>query len=122
MTTMGKINLNATGTTFQNRQGGLWNLRKHSDGAYITLRREKNNDRDKNAIAVIAHAKGTKPSKVGYVPADKALWLAPRMDNGQIVKAYHPQVVGYGKKLGLNFDIVYDIAKPIVSEDLPAQA
>ena len=90
----GKITFNVAGVTFEKRQGKLWNLRKAENDPtkkiFLSLRREKNNERDKNAIAVIAHiSEGKQPIfKIGYVPANIAGWLAPRMDNGLIVRAY----------------------------------
>lgn len=113
----GQIIVKAAGTTMENRQGILWNLRKHEDGAYLTLRREKKNKADANAIAVIAHPKGTKPAKIGYIPKDTAKWLAKYMDAEQIVRAYRvekdkPFVIGKGTKdyyLGCKFKVVYEL-------------
>ena len=48
--------------------------------AYLTLRREKNNPNDPNAIAIIAHPEGTRPGKIGHVPKETAKWLAKYMD------------------------------------------
>lgn len=114
----GKTVINVTGTTFNGRQGVLWNLRKHDKDAYITLRRERKNEKDPNAIAVIAHTKDTKPGKIGYVPANIAAWLAKYMDEGMIVRAYRAEkdaefVIGNGRKnkgnLGCKLRIVYEL-------------
>ena len=67
--TFGKITFNVAGVTFEKRQGKLWNLRKAENDPtkkiFLSLRREKNNERDKNAIAVIAHiSSGKQPTVV----------------------------------------------------------
>lgn len=123
----GTITLNAAGTTFNNRQGILWNLRKHEDGSYVSLRREKKNADDPNAIAIIVHPKGTKPAKAGYVPKNIAAWLTKYMDEGKIVRAYRPEkdakfVVGNGKKdkgnLGLKIKVVYELRESDVAREI----
>lgn len=116
-TVCNKIEFNIAGTTFEGRQGKLWNLRKHDKGAYVMLRREKNNKYDPNAIAVIA-VTGKTHSKIGYVPKDKALWLAPKMDAGLLVRAYRPASgkfvtggSGKCKTLGCTISVVFDITQ-----------
>lgn len=117
----GKITFNVAGVTFEKRQGKLWNLRKAeydpTKKVFLSLRREKTNERDKNAIAVIAHiSDGKQPIfKVGYVPANIAGWLAPRMDNGLIVRAYAKSTGakfvhgGNGHNLGVTLKVVYEL-------------
>lgn len=119
----GKVTIRVAGTTFEGRQGKLWNLRKAENAGkhvYITLRREPNNERDKNAIAVLAHIEDEKKIvafKIGYVPANVACWLAKRMDAGLIVRAYAEDkgakyVHGNkGQNLGATIKIVYEIAE-----------
>lgn len=120
--TFAKVNVNVAGTTFDNRQGKLWNLRKAENAGkkcYCTLRREPKNERDVNAIAVIAHVETEDKNtafKIGYVPANVACWLAKRMDAGLIVRAYAENkdakfVHGNkGQNLGATIKIVYEIA------------
>lgn len=122
-----KIEVKVAGTTFNNRQGKLWNLRKNEKDAYVMLRREINNEHDKNAIAVIA-VTGKTHAKIGYVPANVALWLAPKLDAHQFVRVYRPdskQFVTGGtkncKNLGCTIKIVYDIEKPVM-QVAPAMA
>lgn len=117
----GKITFNVAGVTFEKRQGKLWNLRKAENDPtkkiFLSLRREKNNERDKNAIAVIAHiSSGKHPVfKIGYVPANIAGWLAPRMDNGLMVRAYAKSKDtkfvhgGSGRNLGVTLKVVYEL-------------
>ncbi len=119
--TFGKITFNVAGVTFEKRQGKLWNLRKAENDPtkkiFLSLRREKNNERDKNAIAVIAHiSSGKQPIfKIGYVPANIAGWLAPRMDNGLMVRAYAKSKDakfvhgGSGRNLGVTLKVVYEL-------------
>lgn len=115
----GKVNVKVAGTTFEGRQGKLWNLRKAENAGnkcYCTLRREPKNERDVNAIAVIAHIEEGATCKIGYVPANIACWLAKRMDAGLIVRAYAEDknakfVHGNkGQNLGATIKIVYEIA------------
>lgn len=125
----GKVTIRTAGTTFENRQGILWNLRKHEKNAYLTLRREKNNPNDPNAIAIIAHPEGTRPGKIGHVPKETAKWLAKYMDEGSLVRAYRvktnaPYVIGAGTKtcsLGCQLKIVYEL-RPEDLQKVPAVA
>ena len=117
----GKITFNVAGVTFEKRQGKLWNLRKAENDptkkVFLSLRREKTNERDKNAIAVIAHTgSGKQPIfKIGYVPANIAGWLAPRMDNGLMVRTYAKSTNakfvhgGSGRNLGVTLKVVYEL-------------
>lgn len=118
-----KIVFNVAGVTFENRQGKLWNLRKaeldknRKQKVWLSLRREKTNMRDSNAIAVIAHVPGAKQPafKIGYVPANIASWLAPRMDAGLMVRVYAKQNGapfvhgGHGANLGVTIKVVYQL-------------
>lgn len=111
----GKITVNATGVTFDNRQGKLWNVYRHTSAgikALTMLRREPKNEHDPNAIAVLVKV-GNTCTKVGYVPADKAVWLAPKMDAGLIVRANNGRVlrpVRNGHNVGFEFTIAHEIA------------
>ena len=118
--TFGKVTVKVAGTTFEKRQGKLWNLRKAENAGekcYCTLRREPKNDRDTNAIAVIAHIEDGATCKIGYVPANVACWLAKRMDAGLIVRAYAEDTGAKfvhgnkGQNLGATIKIVYEIAQ-----------
>lgn len=118
--TFGKMTVKAAGVTFQERQGKLWNIKKYAkahDGRIITmLRREKNNQYDPNAIAVLVQT-DTTVAKIGYVPADIAVWLAKKMDAGLTVRAYHGHVTDglrttpKNKTLGFTFDICHEIPR-----------
>ena len=118
----GKIRIKAVGTSFDNRQGKLWNVRRYlgaHPGAPITvmLRREPKNEHDPNAIAVLVKTDKT-IAKIGYVPADKALWLAKRMDAGLTVRAYHGVVTGGERKakhVGFEFTICHEIPQAAIA-------
>lgn len=126
----GKVNVKAAGVSFEGRQGKLCYLRKHEDDAYLTLRREKGNAADPNAIAVIAHVKGGTTCKVGYVPAKTARWLAAYMDAKQIVRCCRvkdemgnpmPYVTGHAKTwktslVGCQFAIVYELPEKALAK------
>lgn len=95
----GKAKMNVNGTTFEDRQKKLWCLRT-AKSAFLTLQREPNNEHDPKAIKVIAHtvSKNNKRSHfcIGYVPKEKAEWMAPAMDAGKIVRVGSYEVVGAG--------------------------
>lgn len=95
----GKAKMNVNGTTFEDRQKKLWCLRT-AKSAFLTLQREPNNEHDPKAIKVIAHtvSKNDKRSHfcIGYVPKEKAEWMAPAMDAGKIVRVGSYEVVGAG--------------------------
>lgn len=113
----GKVTVKVAGTTFDGRQGKLWNLRKADNAGkpcFLMLRREKNNERDPHAIAVRANVDGT-ICKIGYVPANVACWLSKYMDDGKVVRVYRAEkdakfVHGNkGSNLGVSMKIVYEL-------------
>lgn len=94
-----KAFVNVVGTSFANRQNSIWCLRT-AESAFLTLKREPNNKQDTNAIQVMAHtiSKTGKRSHfcIGYIPADKATWMAPAMDAGKLIRVGSYKVVGAG--------------------------
>ena len=119
----GKAKMNVTGTTFENRQGKLQNLRK-AESAFLTVRRDKKNENDENAVKVLAHtvSKNGKRSVfcIGYIPADKAVWVGPALDAGKIVRITNFKVVGGGKAtLGCQITLaheLYEVEEAIATE------
>lgn len=109
----GKAFFQVAGVSFGNRQNYLWSLRK-AESAYLTLKREPKNANDPNAIQVIAHcvSKAGKPYVmcIGYVPKDKAIWLAKAMDAGKLCRIYDFEVVG-GKDqtLGVSVKLTHEL-------------
>lgn len=119
----GKANMNVVGVTYNDRQGKLLHLRNHEKNAYLTLRREKNNEYDENAIQVIAHIKDDKERKpfcIGYIPREKSIYLAKIIDDNKIVRVSRqktdgikqPFVIGSGKNgynLGCQITVVFEL-------------
>lgn len=114
---MGTAKMHLTGVTFANRQGKLWALKK-ADTAYLTLKREPNNEHDPNAIKVLAHTitnNKIKVFEIGYVPAEKAKWLAPAMDDGKYIRITNFNMTGY-KPLGVEFTLIHELYTVAVKE------
>lgn len=113
-TNFGKINnMRVAGTSF--RQSQIWALRG-AGRAYLTLRREPHNQYDPNAIQVIAHMltkAGTwSVFQVGYIPKDTAVWMAPAMDEGKVVRINRYAIVGgyAGRKtMGIRMNLVHEL-------------
>lgn len=119
----GKAKMNVAGTTFENRQGKLHTLRK-AESAYLTLRRQPKNEKDENAVQVIAHTVSKNGKKsvfaIGYIPTNKAVWLAPAMDAGKICRVTSFKVIGGGKtNLGCEITISHELYE---TELVPAEA
>lgn len=76
------------GTSYEGR---AYVIKKHiKPGMQIVLKREPKNRYDKNAIAVYLMVPvlfgllGKSAKKIGYIQANRAKTLAPKMDNGFI--------------------------------------
>lgn len=98
----------AAGTTFKGRQGYICYINRNKAQAYVSLRRERNNAADANAIAVIGHVAGGKHVPLGYVPRQLAKKLAPLMDAGRTVWCENFRVVCGGQKR--TYGIVVEIS------------
>ena len=107
-----KANMPVAGVTFENRQNKLMSVLT-SDKCYISLRRERNNKYDPNAIQVLAHTNHNGQETVmtiGYVPKDKAFWLAKAMDTGKTVKVSYYKIVGNKKQnLGCRLTVLHEM-------------
>ena len=108
------------GVTFGQRQGMLANLMKLEGTGYkvyLTLRREKKNPNDSNAILVIGHCDTVhRHVPIGYVPRELAKELAPIMDAKQKIWVYEKKL-GYHKFNGkriLNCEFKYAYYKETV--------
>ena len=103
------IETKVAGVTFENRQQALENLKKYNtEHINIILAREKENEHDNNAIAVIVSVKDKGAYKMGYIPRTLSKMVAPLMDYGKNVKAVFKEIRGkyhsyhnYGMKMSL---------------------
>lgn len=108
------------GVTFGQRQGMLANLMQLENAkykVYLTLRREKKNKNDNNAILVIGHCDIVhRHVPIGYVPKELAKELAPIMDAKQKIWVYEKKIGHYrfNGKLILNCEFKYAYYKETV--------
>lgn len=106
---MANTSTHIAGTTFNNRQGYICYIAKNSDKAYVSVRRDKNNKFDINAIKVIGHVNGGKHVELGFIPKELAAKIAPVMDSGKRPWVNDFRVVCGGKNrtYGMVIDIKY---------------
>lgn len=117
----GKANMHVAGTTFENRQKSIWALRM-AKKAFLTLQRDAKNENDPNAVKVLAHTTSKNGKKtvfcIGYVPKEKAEWVAHAIDNGKVCRIYRYKVVGGGKAfLGVEITIHHELYEVEVAEE-----
>ena len=87
------------GSTFI--EGGQEKLSLLKENDILILKREPDNQYDKNAIAIY-HSE----NKIGHVPADTAKSLAPQMDVGIEVDCHVSSITGGGENnTGCNISI-----------------
>lgn len=104
------------GVSFEGRQYILQAIERFNDQEKeeieVTLRREPDNEYDRNAIAVdVTYIDPTFMSKVtrqlGYIKRDLAVDLAPRMDAGEEFMIYKFDSTGdYSKTRGINLSVI----------------
>ena len=83
------------GVTFGSRQKAIEHLNRYNPSdIYITLKRERNNQNDRNAIAVIATVNGKGSYCMGYLSRALAAFVAPLMDSGKKVYSRFKSVRG----------------------------
>jgi len=83
------------GVTMDNRQRLIERLTTYQpDEITVSLRRDKANIFDPNAIAVVATVESKGSAVIGYIPALAALKLARLMDVGITLKAMLAGIVG----------------------------
>lgn len=106
---MTNTSTHVAGTTFNNRQGYICYIAKNSNKAYVSVRRDKNNKFDANAIKVIGHVNGGKHVELGFIPKELAAKIAPVMDSGKRPWVEDFKVVCGGKNrtYGMVIDIKY---------------
>lgn len=103
------ISTHIAGTTFNHRQGYICYLAKNANNAYVSVRRDKHNQFDMNAIKVIGHVDNGKHVELGFVPRELAAQIAPVLDTGKRVWVNDFKIVCGGKNrtYGVIIDIKY---------------
>ena len=100
-----------SGTTFQNRQTALERLMKYQpEEVKFILVAEPDNQFDKNAVAVMVSASGSKEFKIGYIPAVTAPIVAAILNRGINIKTSLKDIIGgYAEyaKLGLRLNMSF---------------
>ena len=89
------IETKVAGVSYGNRQTALEHLKKYdSELISVNLERDRTNEHDNNAIAVIATVTGKGSYTIGYLPRTLSATIAPLIDYGKAVTAKFQQVIG----------------------------
>ena len=89
------IETKVAGVSYGNRQTALEHLKKYnSELISVNLERDRANEHDNNAIAVIATVSGKGSYTIGYLPRTLSQTIAPLIDYGKAVKASFKEVIG----------------------------
>lgn len=92
---MPQVITKAAGVTYGKRQKALEHLARYTpEQISIRLERERNNEFDRNAVAVIATVQGKGSYCMGYLPRALAAFVAPLMDAGKAVQGLFRRVKG----------------------------
>ncbi len=92
---MPQVITKAAGVTYGKRQKALEHLARYApEQISIRLERERNNEFDRNAVAVIATVQGKGSYCMGYLPRALAAFVAPLMDAGKAVQGLFRRVKG----------------------------
>lgn len=92
---MPQVITKAAGVTYGNRQKALEHLARYApEQISIRLERERDNEFDCNAVAVIATVQGKGSYCMGYLPRALAAFVAPLMDAGKAVQGLFRRVKG----------------------------
>jgi len=90
-----KLETKVAGVTYGNRQKAIEHLAQYDPAAIsIHLERERDNEHDRNAVAVYAAVEGKGAYHMGYLPRALAAFIAPLMDAGKAVNALFREVRG----------------------------
>ncbi|WLR55428.1 HIRAN domain-containing protein [Mesobacillus subterraneus] len=96
---------NLTGVTYEGRQGIIAQTEEWDQ---ITLKRDKNNQHDRNAVGVY----NSNGRSLGWVPKGYASNIAPQMDKGITLYAEIKKIVGgNGYNYGIEVRISNDLSK-----------
>lgn len=89
------VETKVTGVTYGKRQKAIEHLSQYdADHITINLNRERNNERDANAVAVYATVEGKGTYCMGYLPKALAAFVAPLLDAGKQVNSLYNGVRG----------------------------
>jgi ADP-ribosylglycohydrolase len=89
------IGTRAAGVTHGKRQKALERLSRYpSERVSVTIKRDRANRHDKNAVAVVVSVEGKGSYTVGYLPGTLAALVAPLIDAGKAVQARYRAVTG----------------------------
>lgn len=92
---MPQVITKAAGVTYGKRQKALEHLARYApEQISIRLERERDNEFDRNAVAVIATVQGKGSYCMGYLPRALAAFVAPLMDAGKAVQGLFRRVRG----------------------------
>lgn len=89
------VETKVAGVTYGKRQTAIEHLSHYAPSDIsISLKREKENEADRNAVAVIATVKGKGSYCMGYLPRALAAFVAPLMDAGKGVSGLFKEIRG----------------------------
>ncbi len=124
MSKLFKYNSKLVGVTFEGRQAVISTLKGNEP---LRVRREPENEYDKNAVAVDVKV-GEELLPIGYIAKDKNLEIAKSMDAGIPVEIVMSGITGGdGKSFGVNIELQYNQApavaatKPVAQDVKPAE-
>jgi hypothetical protein len=83
------------GVTFENRQKAIQHLTRYPQANIeISLERDKGNQYDSNAVAVVASVVNRGSYIIGFLPKNLAALLAPVLDRGESVESTLKEIAG----------------------------
>jgi len=104
-----RLETKVAGVTYGNRQLALEHLTMYAPEAVsIRLERERDNEHDRNAVAVYAAVEGKGSYHMGYLPRTVAAFVAPLLDAGKSVGAMFREVRGKYKPW-MNWGMVVEV-------------
>lgn len=102
------MEVRAAGVTHGNRQALLDHLTRYNpEDITVTLRREKNNAHDHNAIQIVATVRSKGSAVIGYINRKLAAALAPLLDRGATIASRFNAVIG-GER-GYNYGLALEL-------------
>lgn len=103
------VKTKVAGVTFGNRQKAIEHLSHYNPAdIYITLKRDRNNPTDRNAVAVIATVNGKGSYCMGYLTRALAAFVAPLMDAGKEIASRFKEIRGLHRPY-MNYGLAIEI-------------